>query len=108
MNRLCNQIELTKGQIDAIEDSVNKFGQTYFGGVDVRYSSNISDNGLILKNVDDMFMSIPKEIWDDVASAIKTDVKAEIDTNKQVFGELAKKPEEERKVYKEPIKEGGK
>jgi hypothetical protein len=97
---LCNQHELTKEQIDAIEDSANKFGSNYFGEGEVRYQRNISDNGLLLCNVDDMMQSIPKEIWDDVAAIVKTDLKTEIETSKQVFGELTKKPEEERMEYK--------
>lgn len=97
----CMTYGLTKGQIDQIEESIKKFGGSYFGEGDIRYSRNVTDSGLLEVNVDDMMESISDEAWTDVKSILKIDLKVTIENAKVKRGELTKKDSELR-IYKEP------
>lgn len=99
----CMTYAFTKAQIDTIEEAVKKSGSEYFGDGPVRYESNITDNGLLEKNVDDLFQSIPPKAWLEVKKTLST-LEDDIQAGKVIQGELTKKPEDQRLIYKEPTK----
>jgi len=93
--------ELSKTEINLIEETNKKYDISYFGEGDIRYKRNITNKGLLEVHVNDIMVSIPLEVWNDSPEMVELKTKLEI--SKVEKGSLTTK-EPELRIYKDPIK----